>query len=58
VEESIEYFHSRPIAKQISATISPQSQPILGREFLNEKEVALNAQTINCGQILEKPQHW
>ena len=34
-KESDEYFLSRPLESQVSAIISPQSQPIPGREYLD-----------------------
>lgn len=40
-EESEKYFHSRPRASQIGALVSPQSQPIPNREYLDtiEKDI-------------------
>src|SRR5438874_6953195 len=36
-EESDKYFHSRPAQSQLSAVISPQSEKIPNRNFLEEK---------------------
>lgn len=39
-EDSETYFHQRPRASQIGASVSPQSRQIPSREFLDEKESA------------------
>jgi pyridoxamine 5'-phosphate oxidase len=43
VEESTAYFHGRPLASQISALASPQSQVVSNRAMLEEKVAALAA---------------
>ena len=43
VEESTAYFHARPLASQISALASPQSQLIPNRSSLEERVAALAA---------------
>ncbi|OXA55859.1 pyridoxine-5'-phosphate oxidase [Folsomia candida] len=57
VEESTEYFHSRPISSQVGAAISPQSQPVPGREFLLEKEKELLA-NVGENKCVDKPETW
>lgn len=49
---SDEYFSSRPVGSQIGAIVSPQSQVIPGRSFLEEKVKALE------GKTLKRPEHW
>ena len=55
-EESEEYFLSRPLASQIGAATSPQSQVIPNREFLTERQKQLEeeAQT----KEMRKPKNW
>jgi pyridoxamine 5'-phosphate oxidase len=53
---SVEYFRSRPVASQIGAIISPQSQVIESREWLESRftewvNVALD-------KPIERPAHW
>lgn len=36
-KEATEYYHSRPLESRISAVISPQSQPVSGRQWLDSK---------------------
>ncbi|XP_055639828.1 pyridoxine/pyridoxamine 5'-phosphate oxidase-like isoform X2 [Toxorhynchites rutilus septentrionalis] len=36
--DSEAYFHQRPRASQIGALASPQSKPIVGREYLDQRE--------------------
>jgi pyridoxamine 5'-phosphate oxidase len=43
VEESTGYFHTRPIASQLSAWASPQSQVIANRKLLEDAVAALTA---------------
>jgi len=52
-EESEKYFNSRPIGSRISAIISPQSQKIPNREFLEEKY-----KKILESNKIEKPENW
>lgn len=50
------YFESRPILSQISAIISPQSQVVPSREYLEElqKEMELNL----SNYLPERPNYW
>ncbi len=55
-ESSEEYFNSRPFESQVGAIISPQSQPIADRNFLENKfNDYLSA---HAGTTLQKPAHW
>jgi pyridoxamine 5'-phosphate oxidase len=54
--ESIDYFQSRPRASQIGAWVSPQSQAIPSREWLEEKFIELEQKY--AGQSIPKPEHW
>jgi pyridoxamine 5'-phosphate oxidase len=55
-EASSEYFHSRPADSQVGAHVSPQSQVIENRDWLDEyyhkKEMELK------GKNIERPPHW
>jgi pyridoxamine 5'-phosphate oxidase len=53
---SDQYFKERPFESQISAIISPQSQPVESREALEKlwKEKELSS----IGEILERPAGW
>jgi len=53
-EIASEYFKSRPFKSQIAAAISPQSQEIPNRAFLDQKMSEMENQTepITC------PEHW
>lgn len=55
--ESDEYFNSRPHGSRIGAIVSPQSQVIENREWLEEKVNAVNQQ-LPEGKNLERPDHW
>jgi pyridoxamine 5'-phosphate oxidase len=55
-DASIEYFHSRPVGSQISAAVSPQSQVIESREWLEERFAQL-FQTAAEAPI-KRPKHW
>jgi len=52
-EESVEYFNSRPLGSQIGAVASHQSQPIGGRELLEQEVERLT----KVGSV-ECPDHW
>lgn len=54
--QSDRYFASRPRTSQISALASPQSQPIAGREVLEDKYKTLE-KTYASGQI-QRPSYW
>jgi pyridoxamine 5'-phosphate oxidase len=56
VEESAAYFHRRPLASQISALASPQSQVIPNRAALEEKVAAL--ETTYAGKEVPLPPNW
>lgn len=50
------YFHSRPFGSQLGAKVSPQSQVIPNREFLENK---LNEMTIEFeGKEVPRPKNW
>ena len=55
-EESERYFHSRPKNSQVGAVVSPQSQEIPGRDFLEKKweELAIGYE----GKEVPKPSFW
>ena len=55
-ETSEAYFNTRPIASQIGAVVSPQSQIIPDRTFLEEKVEELKAKSSDKG--IAKPAHW
>jgi len=55
-QESDEYFHSRPIASQLGACISPQSTIIENREWLEKKYNEFEKQ--NTQDIIQRPSHW
>lgn len=55
-EESNIYFKSRPLGSQIGAIVSPQSQVIENREWLEDKEAALAATATN--ENINRPEHW
>lgn len=54
--ESDQYFHSRPLGSQIGATVSPQSQVIESREWLEAKYK--EAESSLTGRQPVKPPHW
>lgn len=53
---SDDYFASRPRGSQLGAVVSPQSEIVPNREFLQEKLVRLE-QDMKGKEIL-RPQHW
>ena len=53
---SDDYFASRPRGSQLGAVVSPQSEIVPNREFLQEKLVRLE-QDMEGKEIL-RPQHW
>jgi len=55
-EESDTYFHSRPLGSQIGASVSPQSQLIESREWLEEKYKQTEKEL--SGQKPSRPDHW
>lgn len=50
------YFHSRPKGSQLGAVVSPQSQTIPNREFLEEKLKELEKEYENSE--VPRPDHW
>jgi len=54
--ESDEYFFSRPIASQIGAWTSPQSEKIKSREELDKRQKAIERRFENEPMI--RPPHW
>ncbi len=56
-EASDNYFHSRPRGSQIGAWSSPQSQPIQGREIL-ENLVQEYSSKFNNLEVIPRPEHW
>ncbi|MBL1219722.1 pyridoxamine 5'-phosphate oxidase [Chryseobacterium sp. L7] len=50
------YFHSRPKGSQLGAAVSPQSQVIPNKEFLEEKLKELEKQYENTE--VPRPAHW
>ncbi len=54
--ESDDYFNSRPAGSRLGAWVSPQSTVIPGREWLTEREAALNKKFE--GRAPERPPHW
>ncbi len=54
--ESDEYFASRPIESRIGAWTSPQSQVIPDRQFLEDKEKAIETEFRN--KEIPRPQNW
>ncbi|WP_276503769.1 pyridoxamine 5'-phosphate oxidase [Terrimonas pollutisoli] len=54
--ESDEYFHSRPVASQLGASISPQSAVIENREWLEKRYDEFEKKTGN--NIIERPANW
>jgi pyridoxamine 5'-phosphate oxidase len=55
-EESDSYFYSRPIDSQLAAVVSPQSQVIENREWLDEKYNNLEKELKT--EDLKRPEHW
>ena len=56
VEESSKYFHNRPVASQLSALASPQSDVIKNRKVLEDAVAAL-AEQYQGGQV-PLPRNW
>ena len=55
-EESNAYFQSRPRASQVGAVVSPQSQVIESRQWLDEKYEDVLKQFENAN--VQRPAHW
>src|SRR5206468_646337 len=56
VQESDQYFHSRPVGSQIGAWASPQSQVIQNRKWLDEHYLELTRQLTK--EQIDRPPHW
>jgi len=56
LEESTAYFHNRPLASQLSAWASPQSQAIPNRTVLEDSVAALSKRFE--GGVVPLPQNW
>jgi pyridoxamine 5'-phosphate oxidase len=54
--ESDEYFYSRPEGSRLGAHVSPQSQTIPNREWLDDKEKELNERYAD--KPVPRPEHW
>jgi pyridoxamine 5'-phosphate oxidase len=50
------YFHSRPVGSQLGAMVSPQSQTIPNREFLEENLKKLEEEFRN--KEIPRPKNW
>ena len=55
-QESDAYFQKRPFGHRLGALASPQSQPVPGRTFLEERMQELVAEYE--GQEVPRPEHW
>jgi len=59
IAESDAYFASRPLASRIGAWVSPQSEVIPSREYLEARESALAATVGEDDAVtLARPPHW
>lgn len=56
-EMSTEYFHSRPKKSQVGAWVSPQSEVIPDRRFLEERQKQVEGQYKGIEE-LPRPEHW
>ena len=56
-KESDDYFYSRPVESQVGASISPQSQVIENREWL-ERQYHAKEKNISAASPLKRPSHW
>lgn len=54
--KSDQYFASRPKGSQIGALVSPQSQVISGRKFLEDRLAALEKEYAN--KEIDRPKNW
>jgi len=55
-ERSDQYFHSRPRGSQLGAHVSPQSEEIRDRKFLEDRQTEYEKKYENTG--IPRPQHW
>jgi len=56
VSASDAYFNSRPLESRVGAIVSPQSQVIESREWLDQQYAAAAKKATN--DKLERPEHW
>lgn len=56
VQVSDNYFHSRPVGSQLGAMVSPQSQVIESRLFLENN--LKNLEQEFEGKVIPRPEHW
>jgi pyridoxamine 5'-phosphate oxidase len=56
-KENDDYFYSRPIESQVGATVSPQSQVITNREWL-ETQFNNAEKNISSASPVKRPSHW
>ena len=56
-EESDAYFQTRPRGSQIGAVVSPQSQEIPDRTWL-ETRFERTEEAVKRGEMLDRPEHW
>jgi pyridoxamine 5'-phosphate oxidase len=54
--ESEAYFNSRPVASQVGAIVSPQSQVIESRQWLDNRNKKLTKELSN--EKIQRPSHW
>jgi pyridoxamine 5'-phosphate oxidase len=54
--ESDAYFNSRPMASQVGAIVSPQSQVIESRQWLDDRNKNLTKELSN--EKIQRPSHW
>jgi len=55
-ERSDQYFHSRPRGSQLGAHVSPQSEEIRDRKFLEDRQTEYEKKYENTE--IPRPQHW
>ena len=55
-EKSDQYFDSRPRGSQLGAHVSPQSEVISNRKFLEDLQAALEEKYENT--VIPRPDHW
>jgi len=56
-EQSNSYFQSRPFESRVASSISPQSEIIKNRNFLQDKFDKTHSEATRKSEI-ERPQHW
>lgn len=59
VDESEDYFHSRPLASKLGAWASPQSEVIPDRQWLESRQASLEQSFPNATSVEPpRPEHW